>query len=348
MFSSKETDDFGIRGELEFEKGLIRTPLNLTTQTDIGYMRQTPQGRASLDDVSDLGVCVHWLKLRDIVPLINNKPNTIKKDITDKYNSMPHKQKIIHFDFSTDINPIGLGKCVIKLMEIQANLKPLSIEIPNYYGNKQYPAILKKGIEWSKNEKVDLPLMGVGCKKADLVEIENNLNDIQSIGINFYKEDRFLALRAWADRFTEEQLKEKKEKTVWIHGFGCLKENRIFNDNGTLNVFINSSGIDTYNIPVMARKFPPEGYIPRDPRDVMLTKRLFTPNNYDTLQYSNLLTNFDNDFPLNEFCECPVCKKNTLGSITENPSTENNKRRAHVVISSRKESLIYRDRKSVV
>lgn len=333
MFGIKLNTKTGRVGELRIGKP-IETPINIPTTGETIALRSPIVPRRNKKDYT-IGVHVKWIDyLRSIQLSLKKEIGEIKYSIKSYLKQINLQNKLLHFEFYKEVKNLDINTLEV-LMKIQDELNLNVIEIPNsHYFNQNYRDILKDAMKIKKNHNITKPIMAVVCDEDDLPPVLGNLSKIDGIGVNLKFENIPLLFRV--------RNKLKKEE-IWIHSFSTQKVYRSLGWEGTIGPLINFFGIDSLSTYVQHPRgirgyYGSVAYGKINPKDEANKQRFFNPIDYSKKRLTDLKNSYGDGHQLNNFCNCPICSKYTIGSLRKRYRTTFLNNKLHELLSYTKEA----------
>ena len=340
--SLENSDTYGREGKLEIENKKISTPMYIPTRNE--FLNLKDSNYVSSKDYKNVnfGVHGHWLDQSTLKRISSKKAeyDKLNKYINGRIKIIETPLKMLHFEFKSDV--LNLNNQTLKLLlDLQYSAGAQVIEIPNLpCSGLDYKKILDKSIEWKKQKAIDSPLMGIAYEPKDVKLIKSKIKNISSLGIHMHSENYPLLYEI------EETI---RPLDIWIHAFSVPRSYKKSNYKGTMGMFLNKFGVDTVSTYVapseVARNYSYENEkkTKEEKMESAKTIKYFNPVDYSTNKYLNLCnpSGFDENFDINlsDFCSCPICKNNSLKSITLDYDSTLSNTRSHEVLANIKESI---------
>jgi len=340
MFTIDHLDKSGRSGKLDLDGIKIDTPTILPTKNEGKDLIASPYLKPN--DIKDFKVGVHtqWIWLDKLSQLRSTKGyNYVLRYVTSQVKEIPTSKKMLHFEFGRDVDTLDTLSLDL-LLQLQLQSGANVIEVPNsYHLNVNYNDTLDHAINWHRGLKVDIPLMGLICDDRDVPTLKSKIKDLNCFGLSMRRESIPLLYQI---------RNELKKEAKWIHSFSTHKAYSAVRREGTLGPLINFFGIDTLSTyvvhPFGIKKFIAEtleeGKQAKQARADQTT--FFNPQDYGKPKYDDLATTYGKTHPLSNFCPCPVCKNNTIGTITSNYLRTFHNTRVHEIVSYSNESKRFR------
>jgi hypothetical protein len=335
----KNRDIGGREGVLDIDGVKIRTPDYLPNQKDINNLKSSPFVNDRNFPNIDVGVYNHWLSAEKITLISGDikKYNYTKRYLKSKLNIMANagvKRKLLHFEFYSDVTTLS-GQQLDTLLKLQNDVGADVIEIPNTFPIKEYKIILDRADKWRHSEGIEKDLMAIANEGYEIEMLKDKTNIISCVGTNLKNENTPPLLSAIKNYL--------KPEDIWVHAFSVPRSFRVVGWSGTLSVLLNYFGIDTISSMVIhpegARnyRFRFEAMNEEQKIEESQDIKYFNPMDYSTLK----LKYMSNNICLSKFCNCPVCQKNNIDTITKNIDTINANIHSHEVFAYKNEASNY-------
>lgn len=337
----KNADIGGREGVLDIEGMKIKTPDYLPNQKDINVLKNSPFVSSTNFPNVDVGTYIHWLNLQTLTSISGSskKYNDTKNYLKSRLKLMTDsgvKRKLLHFEFDKSV-PTLSGQKLDVLFQLQDDVGADVIEIPNLFSTDEYKKVLDRASEWRRFKGIEKELMGIANEGSDVKILKDKNNTISCIGVNLKRENSPLlfAIKNYL-----------KQEDIWVHAFSVPRSYRAVKWKGTLGVLLNYYGIDTISTktahPKSSRNymFQIESKTEEEKSEQSQDSKYFNPIDYSTLKCKNMNT----DLELSKFCNCPVCRNNTVSTVVQDFDTANANIRSHELFAYKSESHNYQDK----
>lgn len=336
-FTIQTTDDSGRTGLLETNGTKIWTPEYVPNKAEFDCLENSRFVKDQDYKDINIGECVYWIDSDTLHKLKTNRETYkyLRRYLTSRIKSMDVPVNLLHFEFYNEVKSLDSQELKL-LLNLQYDIGVSVIEIPNMFRYTwNYSDVIDKALTWKGNKGIETPLMGVACETMDIYELKNKLSSLIGVGIHLRRE-------SFPMLYTVEE--ELKLEQTWIHGFSVPREYNRVRKLGTLGVLINTFGVDTISSVVRNPKgirnfiLSMEEKSPTEKEDTTRNMKYFNPKDYSTHTYEAIENSYGNKHKLSNFCNCPVCRNNTIGDILSNHNDASASTRSHEVLSHKTES----------
>ncbi len=315
LFQMQINDAGGRKAKLNLNNIRIDTPSLIPTRPEFSSMKNSPYVIDEDIEKFKIGTHVEWLNQSKINSIIDDKSYKYYKDyIAKKVEQIPSATKIFHLEFIKDVKELNKDQ-LERLLDLQNDVGSHVIEIPNFFYDWEYTEAINIALSWRRRNSIDKPLMGIICLENDFDLIYNNLKNIDCVGMSLRKKHPLILSRL------KEMFKDQ-EHEIWIHGFSTPRTYREFDWNGTVGMLVNYYGLDSVSYFVTHSQGARCFYLKHlkmsdeDKAEEAAEIKYFTPENYAYNEYNSLEKEHGEDYELKNFCDCTVCKQNTIDKIT--------------------------------
>ena len=295
----------------------------------------------SSDEIDEFnsGVIVEWFDSARITKAQTPKGyESMLGYIKSKRNDLGRLISSIHYEFGSDVGGLNQDK-LLPLLNFQKDINVQLVEIPNTPDVRNYSELIDFAVAWRKANAVDKPVMGIVTDVPTVDIILNKKDQLDCCGLNLRRSAVPLLGAA------REKLKNEK---IWTHAFSVPRTYRKVDFKGTLGILNNFYGIDSFNHysapPKVSQKFFFEMEEKSDDEKIAEAQsgKIFNPLDYGSPVLSTIENQYGPDHELSNFCNCTVCKKNTIGTMLSDYEMTYINTRAHQNLSNLIETKEFR------
>ncbi len=338
----ENSDIFGREGNLEIENKKVPTPNYLPTRNEFLNLQDSPFVDKKDYKNVNFGVYGYWFSKDTLKNMSNSGKtyNNIKNYVIGRIQLIDTPVKMLHFEFNPDVARLNTQTLKL-LLDLQVSAGANVIEIPHIKAQSNYKKLIETTFEWKKSNLGSYPLMGIAYTSQDVKIIKSKLTGIDAVGVHVHSED-YTTLYEIETTI--------RPLNIWTHAFSAPRSYKSSDYKGTMGIFLNKFGIDTYSSYVapseVARNFSYAAENKNDEEKLNDAKhgKYFNPTDYSTTKYSvmdqALNPNNNEEIKLSKFCSCPVCSHNSIQSIVSNFNTAFANTRSHEVLANIDESSI--------
>lgn len=342
-FSIENQDELGREGLLEIEEHEINTPYYIPTSNEFNQLNGCQF--VNDNDYRDIqiGECVYWLNRDTLERMIRSNDTyfNLRRYLRSKLDNMQTNVKLLHFEFYSEIKTLNISE-LERLLNLQNEVGASVIEIPNMFRHDwNYDTIITISNQWKTNNNIEKSLIGLACDSEDITLLASRREKVEGFGINLRQEPILKLYQS------EEQLAPLGK---WVHTYSTPRTYRqVVNSIGTLGILINNFGIDTLSSSVSNPKSMTNYILTREDMNEEQREeeannlKYFSPLDYSTQTYNRLISTYNEDYRLSDFCNCPVCRGNTLSSMALDYDLTSCNTRSHEVLAHYNEANNFRN-----
>lgn len=338
LFQLEINDAGGRKAKLNINNNKIDTPYLIPTRPEFFSMNNSPYIIEENIEKFKVGTHVEWLNISKLQSILEKRNYKYYKDyILRKMDEIPSPTRLFHLEFNSDVTLLNEDN-LRTLLDLQYDVGSNVIEIPNIFYEWDYNNAVNVALSWRKQNNIDKPLMGIICLENDFDQINSNIEKIDCIGMSLRRKHPLMLSRL------KEMFKDK-EHEIWIHGFSTPRTYRQFDWNGTIGMLVNYYGVDSISYFVTHSQAIRYSFLKHlqmtdeEKAEEAAETKYFTPENYAYNDYNSLEKEHGPDYELNNFCNCSVCRQNTIDKIKADYEYTYYNTRSHDVLGHNNEAL---------